>query len=55
MTGPIGIKPKGSKVDRMAAQPAKIEAGARSGMLGWPPKDTFEGDLEMAMLPLRVQ
>jgi predicted phage terminase large subunit-like protein len=27
MTGPIGIKPEGSKVDRMAAQSAKIEAG----------------------------
>jgi phage terminase large subunit-like protein len=24
-TGPIGIKPEGSKVDRMAAQSAKIE------------------------------
>jgi len=55
MTGTIGIKPEGSKVDRMAAQSAKIEAGARSGMLGWPPKHTFEGDFEMAMLPLRVQ
>src|SRR5580704_1228982 len=27
MTRPIGIKPEGSKVDRMAAQSAKIEAG----------------------------
>jgi hypothetical protein len=27
MTGPIGIKPEGSKVDRTAAQSAKIEAG----------------------------
>ena len=27
MTRPIGIKPEGSKVDRMAAQAAKIEAG----------------------------
>jgi predicted phage terminase large subunit-like protein len=27
MTGPIGIKPEGSKIDRMAAQAAKIEAG----------------------------
>jgi hypothetical protein len=34
---------------------ARSRFEARSGMLGWPPKDTFEGDLEMAMLPLRVQ
>ena len=27
MTRPIGVKPEGSKVDRMAAQSAKIEAG----------------------------
>jgi predicted phage terminase large subunit-like protein len=27
MTYPIGVKPEGSKVDRMAAQSAKIEAG----------------------------
>ena len=27
MTRPIGIKPEGSKADRMAAQSAKIEAG----------------------------
>ena len=27
MTCPIGVKPEGSKVDRMAAQSAKIEAG----------------------------
>ena len=27
MTRPIGIKPEGSKVDRMAAQSSKIEAG----------------------------
>ncbi|MGH9593467.1 MAG: phage terminase large subunit [Bryobacteraceae bacterium] len=27
MTRPIGIKPEGSKIDRMAAQSAKIEAG----------------------------
>jgi len=27
MTRPIGIKPEGSKIDRMAAQAAKIEAG----------------------------
>jgi predicted phage terminase large subunit-like protein len=27
MTSPIGIKPEGSKVDRMVAQSAKIEAG----------------------------
>jgi predicted phage terminase large subunit-like protein len=27
MTRPIGIRPEGSKVDRMAAQSAKIEAG----------------------------
>ena len=27
MTRPIGIKPEGSKMDRMAAQSAKIEAG----------------------------
>ena len=26
MTRPIGVKPEGSKVDRMAAQSAKIEA-----------------------------
>jgi predicted phage terminase large subunit-like protein len=30
MTRPIGVKPEGSKVDRMAAQSAKIEAGCRS-------------------------
>ncbi len=27
MTRPIGVKPEGSKIDRMAAQSAKIEAG----------------------------
>jgi len=27
MTRPIGIKPEGSKIDRMAAQSAKIETG----------------------------
>ena len=27
MTRPIGVKPEGSKVDRMVAQSAKIEAG----------------------------
>jgi predicted phage terminase large subunit-like protein len=27
MTRPIGVKPEGGKVDRMAAQSAKIEAG----------------------------
>ena len=27
MTRPIGVKPEGSKMDRMAAQSAKIEAG----------------------------
>jgi hypothetical protein len=27
MTRPIGVKPEGSKLDRMAAQSAKIEAG----------------------------
>ena len=27
MTRPIGVKPEGSKVDHMAAQSAKIEAG----------------------------
>jgi phage terminase large subunit-like protein len=27
MTRPIGVKPEGSKVDRVAAQSAKIEAG----------------------------
>ncbi len=27
MTRPIGVKPEGSKIDRMAAQSAKIDAG----------------------------